>query len=81
MMFCSVDGATFPLSVSAQLVSDDLKSLVDISANSDASAEAVRAPAEAAHGRRSSEDTTAADVTVQIKAGKSEVGSSQLFCQ
>ncbi|XP_023807455.1 MAP3K12-binding inhibitory protein 1 [Oryzias latipes] len=56
-----------------QLVSDDLKSLVDSSANSDASAEAVRAPAEAAHGRRSSEDTTAADVTVQIKAGKSEI--------
>uniref|UniRef100_A0A8C7XE21 MAP3K12 binding inhibitory protein 1 n=1 Tax=Oryzias sinensis TaxID=183150 RepID=A0A8C7XE21_9TELE len=56
-----------------QLVSDDLKSLVDSSANSDTSAEAVRAPAEAAHGRRSSEETTAADVTVQIKAGKSEI--------
>ncbi|RVE57695.1 hypothetical protein OJAV_G00218750 [Oryzias javanicus] len=64
-----------------QLVSEDLKSLVDSSANGGASEEAVRTAAlrerAPVHGRQSSEaaekETTAADVMVQIKAGKSEI--------
>ncbi|XP_024131863.1 MAP3K12-binding inhibitory protein 1 isoform X2 [Oryzias melastigma] len=64
-----------------QLVSEDLKLLVDSSTNSSASEEAARtspvrerAPV---HGCQSSEaaekEMTAADVMVQIKAGKSEI--------